>query len=144
MLPLRLDHPEKVTIAETQDEFHAMDVVFHEGEMISVWQPSEIERLTIANGGCVKLSIAGVQHPPVMLMAQSKDGEFLAPMSIMYIVWNADKTDCFATKSNALAYEVRKGAESNCFDEDGKPNALAEQFCMMYGDQDCTVQTVAC
>ena len=61
----------------------------------------------------------------------------------MYIVWNKDKTEGFVTLDKQLAYEARKGSESNCFDEEGVRSNLAVSFCEIYShNEDCTIQHI--
>lgn len=62
-------------------------------------------------------------------------------MSKSYIVWNTDRTEGFVTTDKHLAYEVRKGARSNCFREDGIFSKTAAAFCDEFSsDQDCTIE----
>jgi hypothetical protein len=62
---------------------------------------------------------------------------------IAYIVWNADRTEGYITFDKQLAYEARKGAKSNCFDENGMQMKLAQAFCEIYsGENDATTQLV--
>lgn len=57
-----------------------------------------------------------------------------------YIVWNADKSEGFATTDKGVAYEARKGAESNCFTGDGDQSKLAQAFCEIWShEEDCTM-----
>lgn len=58
----------------------------------------------------------------------------------IYIVWNEDKTEGYATTDQQLAYEVRKSADSNCYTATGKPAPLGQYFCGLYGDGNCTTQ----
>ena len=61
-------------------------------------------------------------------------------MSNYYIVWNADKSEGFATTDKGVAYEARKGAESNCFTGDGDQSKLAQAFCEIWShEEDCTM-----
>lgn len=61
----------------------------------------------------------------------------------IYLVWNNDKTEGFFTTDKQIAYEARKGAESNCFSTSGDVSLLAQQFCEIYSwEEDCTLQTV--
>lgn len=60
-----------------------------------------------------------------------------------YIVWNAAHTEGFVTTDYQLAYEVRKGSESNCFNEDGSQSTVAQAFCEAWsGHEDCTIEEV--
>lgn len=59
-----------------------------------------------------------------------------------YIVWNADFTEGYVTKDWQVAYEARKGAHSNCFDEDGRQMKLAQAFCELTEEENCTFQPV--
>lgn len=56
-----------------------------------------------------------------------------------YLVLNNNKTQGFYTTDKQLAYEVRKGAETNCYTSDGYEHEKARQFCIAYGDEDCTI-----
>lgn len=47
---------------------------------------------------------------------------------MLYIVWNRDLSVGFATNSYVLAYEIRKGAITNCYDENGTYNEFAVEF----------------
>ena len=60
----------------------------------------------------------------------------------VYIVWNQARTQGFATTDYQLAYEARKGSDSNCFDQDGNRSDLAVTFCDVTGDEDCTIETI--
>jgi hypothetical protein len=65
------------------------------------------------------------------------------PTRVAYIVWNAARTEGYITFDQQVAYEARKGAESNCFDEDGTQMKLAQAFCEIYsGHEDATKQIV--
>lgn len=57
-----------------------------------------------------------------------------------YIVWNWNKTASFETDDYQLAYEVRKGAETNCYTSDGTFVADAYNFCREHGHMDCTLE----
>lgn len=58
-----------------------------------------------------------------------------------YTVWNEDKSACFSTKDRQLAYEVRKGASSNCYDDNGCWSEEAAEFCREYSElEDCTIE----
>jgi hypothetical protein len=59
-----------------------------------------------------------------------------------FIVWNKDKTEGFATVDQALAYEVRKSADTNCFTQGGEYSPVAVAFCDRWGDEDCTTEEV--
>jgi hypothetical protein len=65
------------------------------------------------------------------------------PTHIAYIVWNAARTEGYITFDQQVAYEARKGAESNCFDANGTQMKLAQAFCEIYsGHEDATKQIV--
>lgn len=64
------------------------------------------------------------------------------PPRTVYIAWNAARTQGFATTDPQLAYEARKGSDSNCYDQDGRRSDLAITFCKVTGDEDCTIQTI--
>lgn len=57
-----------------------------------------------------------------------------------YIVWNEAKTEGFVTTDKQLAYEVRKGSDSNCFDEKGIPSEIAVAFCLRWCEDNCTIE----
>lgn len=60
----------------------------------------------------------------------------------VYIVWNENKTEGYVTPFAQVAYEVRKSAESNCYDDDGNCAKLGQKFCELYFDDNCTIQEV--
>lgn len=65
------------------------------------------------------------------------------PSRVAYIVWNDTRTEGYVTFDQQVAYEARKGAESNCFDENGTQMKLAQAFCEVYsGEHNATMQTV--
>jgi hypothetical protein len=59
-----------------------------------------------------------------------------------HIVWNESKTEGFVTTDGQLAYEVRKGADTNCCTEDGEPAPVAVAFIHRWIDDSCTIETV--
>jgi 5-methylcytosine-specific restriction endonuclease McrA len=59
-----------------------------------------------------------------------------------YIVWNEARTEGFVTVDKQLAYEVRKSASSNCFDQDGRQSTVGQAFCEAYVDDNCTTEEV--
>ncbi len=59
-----------------------------------------------------------------------------------YIVWNADKTEGFATTDEQLAYEVRKSADTNCYDENGRYSEVGAEFCNRYSEEHCTIEVI--
>lgn len=59
-----------------------------------------------------------------------------------YIVWNEAKTEGFVTVDAQLAYEVRKGSDSNCFDADGNRSDTGIAFIEAWGDGNCTTEPV--
>ena len=64
-------------------------------------------------------------------------------MSKIYIVWNNKITEGFVTKDYQLAYEVRKGSEGNCHNEDGSRNELGLRFIELYScEEDCTLEEI--
>ena len=63
-------------------------------------------------------------------------------MKEYHIVWNEAKTEGFITTDKQLAYEVRKGADTNCYHEDGKCSHVGVAFCTEWVDDDCTTETV--
>lgn len=63
--------------------------------------------------------------------------------STYFIVWNEHKTEGFITTDEQIAYEVRKGSDSNCFDVDGNESKLGRNFCHLYSCyEDCTIQKI--
>ena len=44
-----------------------LPIVDSEGVMYSLWKPKLIDRVRVAIGRPIRLSICGLQHPPVML-----------------------------------------------------------------------------
>lgn len=58
-----------------------------------------------------------------------------------WIVWNEAKTEGFATTDEQLAYEVRKGATSNCF-TDGDRSDVGIAFADRWVDDNCTIEQV--
>lgn len=63
-------------------------------------------------------------------------------MKTLYIVWNEAKTEGFVTVDKGLAYEVRKGADSNCYTEKGERSYYGVEFINQWGDGDCTIEEV--
>lgn len=59
-----------------------------------------------------------------------------------YIVWNASRTEGFVTSDKQLAYEARKGSDTNCYSQDGKLSKLAVVFVDETEDEDCTIQEI--
>jgi len=59
-----------------------------------------------------------------------------------FIVWNEDRTEGFVTTDAQLAYEVRKGSDTNCVNEDGKPSKVGATFCDVFSEENCTIQEV--
>lgn len=59
-----------------------------------------------------------------------------------YIVWNANRTQGFATTDQQLAYETRKCSDSNCFDIDGVQSKAAIAFIDQWGDDDFTTEVI--
>lgn len=60
-----------------------------------------------------------------------------------YIVWNDAKTEGYITFDYQVAYEARKGADSNCFDIEGNQMKLAQAFCeVISSEQNCTIQEI--
>lgn len=65
-----------------------------------------------------------------------------APSRPAFIVWNEARTEGYVTFDWQVAYEARKGAGSNCFDQDGTQMHLAQAFCEVTDMDNCTVQQV--
>ena len=62
-------------------------------------------------------------------------------METFYIVWNENKTFGFVTNNKQLAYEARKGSDSNCFDGEGNQSKTAVAFCEETILENCTIET---
>lgn len=60
-----------------------------------------------------------------------------------FIVWNEKRTEGFATMDRQLAYEVRKGSDTNCYDADGNRSDVAVAFCDRWVDDNCTIEEVS-
>lgn len=59
----------------------------------------------------------------------------------MWIVWNTHKTEGFVTQDYQVAYEARKGADTNCYSEDGERSDLAVAFCERWSHaEDCSME----
>lgn len=59
----------------------------------------------------------------------------------VYRVYNHDKSDYFETTDKQLAYEVRKGSDTNCHSDDREAALKAVEFCEKYSwHEDCTVE----
>lgn len=58
----------------------------------------------------------------------------------LYIVWNQEKTLAVVTNDRQLAYEARKGADTNCAFENGTQCATAVGFVEDTGDENCTME----
>jgi len=63
-------------------------------------------------------------------------------MKYIYIVWNENKTEGYVTPFAEVAYEVRKSADSNCYDRNGNCAKLGQAFCNIYLEDDCSIQEV--
>lgn len=65
-------------------------------------------------------------------------------MSTIYKVWNQDKTDCFETVDYQLAYEVRKGADTNCYSEIESHEKCQEgvDFIEKWYNDSCVIETI--
>jgi len=61
-------------------------------------------------------------------------------MKTYYIVWNESKTIGFITTEYQLAYEARKGSDSNCYDENGIVSKIAKAFCEATINDNCTIE----
>lgn len=64
------------------------------------------------------------------------------PKFIAYIVWNEAKDEGYVTFDKSVAYEARKGAESNCFNVNGKRMKLAQSFCRETETEGCTIEEI--
>lgn len=58
----------------------------------------------------------------------------------LYTVWNAMRSEGFVTTDKQLAYETRKCATTNLFDEFGNHSPVAAAFCEKWGDDDLTTE----
>lgn len=67
---------------------------------------------------------------------------WIAEPDAYFIVWNDAKTEGFVTVDGQLAYEVRKGSESNCSDRDGRRSDLGVAMIEIWGDNTCSIETV--
>lgn len=56
-----------------------------------------------------------------------------------YAVINGDRTEGFLTTDKQLAYEVRKSASSNCFDENGRSSEVGQAFCERWWEDSCVM-----
>lgn len=59
-----------------------------------------------------------------------------------FIVWNEAKTEGFVTTEAQLAYEVRKGSDSNCYTEEGRRSTVGAEFCEAWLDDNCTIEEI--
>lgn len=59
-----------------------------------------------------------------------------------FIVWNESKTEGFVTTDKGLAYEIRKGAISNAYTENGDCSYIGIAFAMRYLHDNCTSEEV--
>lgn len=60
-----------------------------------------------------------------------------------HLVLNNAKTEGFFTTDQQVAYEVRKGADSNCFSAEGRRCNAGVEFCERYSHhEDCTMVQV--
>lgn len=58
--------------------------------------------------------------------------------TILHVVLNTEGTAGYATDDKQLAYQVRKGAVTNCSHKDGTPALTARAYCNeVSGEQDC-------
>ena len=65
-------------------------------------------------------------------------------MSTIYRVWNEDKTECFETIDYQLAYEVRKGSDTNCYSDVESREKCQEgiDFTDKWIHDSCTIEEV--
>jgi hypothetical protein len=59
-----MEHTNMRLVAEGCEPLHA---THQDGVTYSYWEPTELDRQRIAQGGHVRLCVVGVSHPPVML-----------------------------------------------------------------------------
>lgn len=60
-----------------------------------------------------------------------------------FLVLNEDKTEGFFTTNEALAYEVRKSSESNCFNsKTGEWSSVGAKFCDAWSQDSCSTQVI--
>lgn len=60
----------------------------------------------------------------------------------IYLVWTANRTEGFFTTDGQVAYEARKGSQSNCFYADGTQSHLAQAFCDLTVDDACVIEEI--
>ncbi|TIU88842.1 MAG: hypothetical protein E5W06_00305 [Mesorhizobium sp.] len=72
--------------------------------------------------------------------AKAKVDKQLDAGKARHIVWREDKNEGFVTLDKQLAYEARKGADSNCYYPDGTLSHLAVSFCLLTADEICTTE----
>lgn len=58
----------------------------------------------------------------------------------LFIVWNEEKTEGFITADKQLAYEVRKCADSNCYDGNGNKCDVGIAFIEKWGEGNLTME----
>lgn len=63
-------------------------------------------------------------------------------MKKYFIVWNADKTKGVVVDEEQLAYEIRKGNDSNCYDQHGYAFRTGQKFCDEFAEHNCTIQII--
>lgn len=73
MLPLRSPNATRI-LAEDQDEYYALaildEIIDGQPQMTSIWEPTPRELQELISGGAVRLTILGINHPPVSLTTQ--------------------------------------------------------------------------
>lgn len=64
------------------------------------------------------------------------------PKRNYFIVWNDAKTEGFITDDHQLAYETRKGSDTNCYTGDGRQCNTAIAFIGDWEEDSCTIEEV--
>lgn len=60
----------------------------------------------------------------------------------IFLVWNGARTEGFFTTEKQVAYEARKGSDTNCFYADGTQSHLAQAFCDITVDDACMMEEI--
>jgi len=60
----------------------------------------------------------------------------------VFIVWNEAKTEGFVTIDKQLAYEVRKSADTNCYNAKGERSDVAVAFIERWFEDNCAMQEI--
>lgn len=88
-----------IILAENQPEYQNLPVlceaVGDSQSMTSLWFPTNEELKALVDGGCVRLSVMGFSHPPVLVGVQDTDGQVVGTPS-------AKRADINATAAEEL------------------------------------------